>query len=260
MAQPLQLQAPVVAARRISPGVTLLRLSAPTLAQRATPGQFVLVRCGESSDPLLRRALPLLHIDPPEVSLLVRADEPGRRLLGRLSAGQTADIVGPLGKGFTIGRMSRRLLLVGEGMGVAALAALAAQAVRSSLEVTLAAGAPTAGTAFPADLLPAEVEYRLATADGSLGERGSAATLTPPLVLWADQVFAAGSPALYRELAGIVTRGRLHVEQDFAQVWLLGPVACGLGACQSCALETRRGAVLTCHEGPVFPLSEVAAP
>jgi dihydroorotate dehydrogenase electron transfer subunit len=123
----------------------------------------------------------------------------------------------------------------------------------------LLAGAPSAATAIPASLLPSEVEYRLATADGSRGQRGAVAELLPATIQWADQVCAAGSPSLYHALAQSIARYRLRVDDDFAQVWILGTVACGLGVCHSCTVETRHGPVLSCHDGPVFRLKEIEA-
>ncbi len=256
MPQVFQTQAAITASPRIMPGVTMVRLTAPEIASRARPGQFVLARCGEGDDPYLRRPLPLFEIGDREIALLVRADEPGRRWLARQPLGQAIDVLGPLGKGFTLSSVTRHLLLVAEGMGIAALGPLAALA-GDGLAVTLLAGAPTAATALPADLLPPAVEYRLATADGSLGARGNVAALLPDVIPWADQVCAAGPPALYRALAEAIARFRLAAEEDFAQVWLLGPVACGLGTCLACAVPTRRGLALSCREGPVFRLAEV---
>ncbi len=253
----IQLLAPITATRRVAPSVALLRLHAPEVASRARPGQFVMARCSDGADPYLRRPFPLFAAGSTEISLLVRADDPAHRWLAHRPAGQVVDLLGPLGQGFTLTPSTRHLLLVAEGMGIAALAAIAAHATHEGFAVTLLAGAPSAATSLPADLLPTDVEYRIATADGSRGERGSVAGLLPSVIQWADQVFAAGSPTLYRALAAAIARYRLRVDDDFAQIWLLGTTGCGLGACQGCTVQTRRGPSLSCHEGPVFRLREV---
>lgn len=253
----LQLETPITAARRVGPGVSLLELSAAEIAQRARPGQFVMVRCSDGDDPYLRRPLPIFALTAPTISLLVRADDTARRWLARQQPGQAISVLGPCGEGYNVLSSTRRLLLVAEGMAVTALAALAAQAVASGVAVTLLAGAPSARTAMPANLLPPEVEYNIATADGSLGHKGNVAALLPDIIRWPDQVCAAGSPALYHSLAEAIARQRFLVDRDFAQVWLLGATGCGTGLCQGCTVETKRGPVLSCREGPVFSLKDI---
>jgi len=253
----MQLYAPITSTRRVTPGVSLLHLQAEEISKRARPGQFVLIRCSDGHDPHLRRPFPIFSVAQSEMAVLVRADDAGRRWLAHQPAGQAVDCLGPLGQGFTLLPTTRHLLLVAEGMGVAALAALAAQAASSGIAVALLAGFPSAFAALPADLLPTAVEYQVATADGSRGQRGAVASLLPSIIQWADQVCAAGSAALYRDLAQAIARHRLRVEDDFAQVWLLGTVGCGLGVCQCCTVQTRRGPLLSCHDGPVLRLREV---
>lgn len=254
----IHLPATITSNQGVSPGMALLHLHAPEIAASAQPGQFVLARCADGADPLLRRPFPLFSIEPLAIRILVRADEPGRRWLAHQPAGQAIDILGPMGQGFTLSSTTRHLVLVADGIGIAAVAGLAASAVKTGLSVVVLAGAPSAGTLLPASLLPAEVEYRVATADGSRGRKGAVADLLPEVIQWADQVCAAGSPALYRALNDAIAKHRFLVDKDFAQVWLLGAVACGVGTCLSCTVETRRGAALSCREGPVFRLGDLA--
>jgi dihydroorotate dehydrogenase electron transfer subunit len=254
----IQLQASITGNQRISPGMALLHLNAPQLAASIQPGQFVLVRCADGYDPLLRRPFAPFSISATAISLLVRGDEPGRRWLAHQPAGQAVDLLGPLGQGFTLSSSTRHLVLVADGIGIAAVGALAQSAAKAGLSVAVLAGAPSAGTLLPATMLPAEVEYRVATADGSRGKRGAVADLLPDVIQWADQICAAGSPALYRALQDAIARHRFLVDKDFAQVWLLGPVACGVGTCLSCTVETRRGTALSCREGPVFRMGDLA--
>jgi dihydroorotate dehydrogenase electron transfer subunit len=252
-----QVLAEVLANEAVLPGVRWLRLAAASLAAKAAPGQFVAVRCGEGADPFLRRAVPLSRSVGAEIDLLVPADEPGRRWLAAQRPGEAVDLLGPLGRGFVVDPDARNLLLVAEGLAIAPLLGLAQVAVAQGLAVTLLAGAATAAEALPARLLPAEVEYRLATADGRLGLLGSVSDLLPGALEWADQVFAAGSQTFYLTLWAAVQRQRLRAEAGFAQVWLGGTIGCGVGACLGCAIETRRGSRRVCKDGPVFDLWEI---
>ena len=113
-----------------------------------------------------------------------------------LRPGDVADIAGPLGRPFEVDSRSRHLLLVAEGAAIAALRLLIDEAIRDMRSVVLLYGAATASQVYPSSLLPDEVEYVVATADGSLGHPGSVADLVRDYEAWADQSFAAGSPAL----------------------------------------------------------------
>ena len=54
----------------------------------------------------------------------------------------------------------------------------------------------------------------------------------------------------------IVRQVRVMPGRRFAQALVTPPMACGVGACQGCAVEMRRGIRLACTDGPVFDLLE----
>ena len=56
------------------PGVFLVWLWAPDIAQTARPGQFVMVRCGDGYDPLLRRPFSIHRIAGRERIALLKRD------------------------------------------------------------------------------------------------------------------------------------------------------------------------------------------
>ena len=255
-------EARVLSNRQVLPGAWLLRLVAPGLTTSARPGQILLLRPTTGPHPALRSALPLHRIGQGEVSLLFAATDDGLAALARCREGDVVSVQGPLGHGFQVESASRHLLLLAEELGVAALAPLAAWAVARGLAVTLLAGAATSTALLPAALLPAEVEYRLATGDGSLGQHGSLLDLLAPdgeasLLLWADQIFAAGSPGFYLGLRQAISAARTHPSAGFAQALVEGRLGCGLGACLGCAVPTRRGIIYLCKHGPVLDLNDL---
>ena len=46
--------------------------------------------------------------------------------------------------------------------------------------------------------------------------------------------------------------------QKPVQALMESPMACGAGACFSCAVETRRGVRLVCKDGPCFEMKDLA--
>ena len=183
-------------------GVNQLWLEAPEVARETQPGQFVMVRCGEGWDPLLRRALSIHRVrrEAATFALLYGVRGKGAAALAHKRQGDAVSVLGPLGNGFTVHRNVERLLLVGSGWGVSPLVALAEQQVARGKVVTLLAGAPQAKAHYPTAWLPPEVEVVYATDDGSLGKQGAVTDLAPEYWPWADAVYASGPLLLYQAL------------------------------------------------------------
>ena len=127
-------------------------------------------------------------------------------------------MLGPLGRPFEVDPRSRHLLLIAGGLGIAGVRMLADDALRAGREVTLLFGAASATEVYPSSLLPDEVEYIVATDDGSLGHPGYVTELVPDYEGWADQAFACGPAPMLAALArlaagrsarlGVATLGR----------------------------------------------------
>lgn len=249
----------------IASDIFLLKLRTPEIARDASPGQFVEVRCSPTLAPLLRRPISIHRIGPraadyraDEIALVLRVIGEGSRLLSQLCEGEHLDVLGPLGRGFRLQPGTRRVLLVAGGLGLAPLVAVADEAIAREMSVVLLEGADTAGRILPAQYLPPEIEYQVCTEDGSLGASGMVTGLCPPYLDWADQVFVCGPsamlPPLVDQLRALAQSGRrLPV-----QVSLEARMACGMGVCLSCVVETRHGLKRVCRDGPVFDLTEVS--
>ncbi|NPV91426.1 MAG: dihydroorotate dehydrogenase electron transfer subunit [Firmicutes bacterium] len=252
----------------VAPGCFLIRLVSAEIARSARPGQFVNVRCGDTYDPLLRRPISIHRIDPEagEISLLYRVVGRGTRKLSALKAGETLDIVGPLGNGFKTEGFTgsdREAVLLGGGIGAAPLFALAAELADQRGRVMVMLGASTS-----VDLLQVE-EFRslglpvlLATDDGSAGGRG---TVVDAFRSWLKDsgkkpglVFACGPHPMIKALQRLCAKAGIEL-----QVALEERMGCGLGGCLSCVCKIKSGGdsdwryARVCQEGPVFSGEEV---
>src|SRR5512144_938829 len=207
--------AELVDSREILPGQWLQSYHAPDLAVGSRAGQFVHVRTGDFSGLVLRRPFSLNTVDPATgiVTLHFRVVGRGTEWFTHLRQGDAIDLLGPLGRPFEVDPRSQHLLLIAGGLGIAGVRMLADEAIRAGRQVTLLFGAASARDVYPSSLLPDEVEYVIATDDGSVGRRGFVTELVPGYEAWADQAFACGPYPMLRTLAALVAgrRERLGV-------------------------------------------------
>lgn len=244
------------------PGINLMWFYAPEIAAEARPGQYIFARCGDTQDPYLRRPMSIHRIGaegdggvPAHLAILYGVSGSGTGLLARMGPGQLLDVMGPLGNGFTILPESRRFLLVGGGVGASPLVGMAMSLLAEGREVVLAEGAGTQAALFPDAYLPPGLERHIITVDGSRGRKGLVTDLVAERVTWADQVFCCGPFAMYAPLARLLAS--LPVRRP-VQCLVDAPIACGVGACDACTIETRHGPRWACTDGTAFDLFEVA--
>jgi dihydroorotate dehydrogenase electron transfer subunit len=276
--------AELVDSREILPGQWLQSYHAPDLAVGSRAGQFVHVRTGDFSGLVLRRPFSLNTADPATgiVTLHFRVVGRGTEWFTRLRPGDSIDLLGPLGRPFEVDSRSQHLLLIAGGLGIAGVRMLADEAIRAGRQVTLLFGAASARDVYPSSLLPDEVEYVVATDDGTLGHHGFVTELVTGYEAWADQAFACGPTPMLAALAHLVEgrRDRLGVaklgrkrgggkvvpagspaarRKAFLQVSMEQNMGCAVGACLGCVVMTTSGTPQrVCREGPVFASDEIA--
>lgn len=244
----------VVGNEEIMPATHVLSLQAPDAAQNAAPGQFLHIRCGTQQDPLLRRPMSVYRTDGGVIQLMVRRVGIGSKWLVERKLGDEVNCLGPQGKEFRLEARSKNLLLVGGGYGVAPLVGLAERAIGRGKSVTLAVGAATAKFIFPPRLLPPQLEYVVATDDGSAGHHGLVTDVIRDWVGWADAIYACGPIAMMATLAG---RLREQTPRKRGQVAMEERMGCSMGVCMGCVVETNKGPLRVCTDGPVFDIYQI---
>jgi dihydroorotate dehydrogenase electron transfer subunit len=272
----------LVETREILPRQWLQTFHAPWLAAGARAGQFVHVRTPDHSGLVLRRPFSINTVDRAGglVSIHFRVTGKGTETLARLHPDDTTDMLGPLGRPFEVDPRTQHLLLVAGGLGMAGVRALADEALEAGRRVVILFGAATAGEVYPSSLLPDEVEYVVATDDGSLGHHGYVTDLVPRYEAWADQAFACGPEPMLASLArlaagrdarlGVARLGRRRPTRQapmgspqarrkaWLQVSMEQNMGCAVGACLGCVVIGVAGPQRVCREGPVFAADEIA--
>lgn len=259
------LLAPVVEHRHVADRYWFLRVEAPSIAQSAQPGQFVMLTVSRDGEPgsVLPRPMALYGWDETAgtVDILYGVIGPGTRQLSRYRPAESLRVVGPLGKGFRVRVGTNRALLVGRGIGNCSLTALALLLCRSGIEVGAVDSARTT-EALIGDLayrgMPISRTYLVVDEDGSSDPWKLRYRLladfdeSPP-----QQLFACGSERLIELCAELGARWRAEL-----QVSLEAHMACGLGYCHGCSSgqrNTETESPLICRDGPVFQLARDAA-
>jgi dihydroorotate dehydrogenase electron transfer subunit len=252
-------KAPIISAVESIPETYLIWLEAPEIAVAARPGQFVMIACGE--DAFLPRPFSIHRVDDGQLALLFKVVGKGTAWLSQQKKGETLDIFGPLGNGFTIQPASQNLLLVGGGIGVAPLCFLADCAIGEGKKVIIIQGAGTAACLLPIScpqrlydkgLLPASLEVVNATEDGAEGFKGLATQLIPHYLQGIDQIFACGPAAMYHTMAQMP-----ELKGKSVQLSLEIMMGCGMSVCYGCSIKTKNGLKQVCKDGPVFEMGEL---
>jgi len=252
-------------------GIHLMWIKTPYIACSVLPGQFITVRCG---DFILRRPFSIHQVSSREIALLFKVAGKGTLWLSQRQTGDRIDILGPLGRGFSIEPGARNLLLVAGGIGIAPLVFLM-QYASSQHQMTLIHGASTAAQLHPSAMpkigpssvgkkrsklspLPNRVQFIPVTEDGSIGKKGMATDILPDFLDWADQVYACGPVDMYKTMAEMSWRAKQrNLKLRKCQVPLEVRMGCGFGACYGCTINTKKGLKQVCRDGPVFELDDI---
>lgn len=240
-----------------------MELITPRVVPECKPGQFVHVQVGQESFPILRRPLSLYDVDRHlgSVVFLYKVVGEGTRLLSKVRTKDSLNVMGPLGRGFTLPKEESNVLLVGGGVGIAPLVYLARVLVERRCQVRVLHGTQTREqlAAF-LKLRQLGVQFMPATVDGSAGYKGLVTELLFKKIdpAWVDCIYTCGPEPMmartadYARQYGIV--GQASLEEH---------MACGVGACLGCARKLKTddyGYAKICKDGPVFDLDELDWP
>jgi len=234
-----------------------ITLNCPEIARKAKPGQFVMVHCG--GECVLPRPFSIHQIINKKDLILyfaVLENGKGTDWLSQREKGDAVEMTypHPLGNGFTILPASHNLLLIAGGMGVASLYFLAEETTRKGYSVTTIYGGAKRNP-YIENLFSPNLKLIITTVDGSSGYKGIVTDLLSEHADWADQIFACGPTAMYRDIAR--RKQELKLEGKPVQVSLEVRMGCGRGVCYGCTIKTKRGLKQVCQDGPVFDLDDI---
>ena len=258
----------------VGPSLYLMTLEAPQIAAAIEPGQFVHMKVPGMEAHILRRPFSVYARDGagrhagnplPGGRIRQRAHDGASRPTGPLRA--TSRLVGPVGRAWQPPADVRRALLVGGGVGAAPLFMLAESLVNAGVRTDVVLGAQTQAAltcreryeALLAAAPACDDAPRCATDDGSFGREGFCTSLVEEALADAkaagepyDYLAVCGPEPLMRIVAAMAAEAGVPCEVSMER-----RMACGIGACLSCVVDTTDGKQRACVDGPVFDARKV---
>ena len=252
----------------VGPKLHVMALDSPEIAAAVKPGQFVHMKVPGAQQHVLRRPFSIYAANSPGGTLEILYQEVGSltRFMPTLDGG-SVELIGPVGatwsglERFGKGTCSHALL-VGGGVGAAPLFMLAEALVKAGCPTDIVLGAQTFEALVTRERYTALLgrEPYCATDDGSYGhagfctalveerlEKGSSADDAPY-----DYLAVCGPEPLMKIVSGMGERAKVYTELSMEK-----RMACGIGACLSCVVDTTQGKRRSCVDGPVFNAEEI---
>jgi dihydroorotate dehydrogenase electron transfer subunit len=254
----------------VGPGLYELECFAPQVADKGEPGQFIHIEINpyeiKYPSPFLRRPFSFYEIDKKQgrVSILYRVRGEGTSIMAKMQTGEGLNVLGPLGKGFTLPTGGSKALLIGGGMGIAPLVYLADSLSQINCDITVLYGAETASELVALKALRQKgAKCFVATDDGSRGYKGPVTSILSDVIkrnkiLTPDIIYSCGPLEVIAYVVSFAKEQGIPGEAS-----LESHMACGVGVCLGCALKLKPddvGYTKVCNEGPVFSFNQLGFP
>ena len=169
----------------------------------------------------------------------------GTHIISKLGPGDELEVLGPLGKGFNLD-LEGSIALVSGGIGIAPMIYLAKR-----LDAIKDFYCGFRKEAYYIDKLKDHVNsIFISTEEGSIGHKGFITDLLKPEKY--KGVIACGPIPMMKKVVEMCKH-----EGVPTYISMENRMACGIGACLGCTIQTSSGMKRVCKEGPVFSGEEV---
>lgn len=216
---------------------------------QAKPGQFCILKINQRFDPLLGRPFSIFDIEGSTVKFLYRVKGRGTTILSKLKEGDVVTVTGPFGRWYPY--PEDEFVVVAGGIGIASVYYLIKKfpkkaylfyGVRSEEEIL-----------FYDELNSLAKKLFLSTESGSMGYKGVVTDLYKKEALNLNlPIYACGPMVMLKSLKHILEGTSIP-----CYVAVEERMACGVGACLGCVINTNQGLKRVCTDGPVFEIKEV---
>ncbi len=241
----------VLKKEELSPHVYAMTISAPRVAKKAQPGQFIVLRVNEEGE---RIPLTIADFDREKGEILLVFQTIGASTLelAAKNPGDTIlDFVGPLGRPSVIGKLDGTMVVVGGGIGVAPTYPIARAMKEAGNKVIAIMGAKTKDILIMEEQMKQVTdEIVVTTDDGSRGIKGFVTNAVEALVERGEKIaqITAIGPCIMMKSVADCTR-----PLGIKTVVSLNPIMVdGTGMCGGCRVTVGDETKFACVDGPEF--------
>lgn len=220
-------------------------------------------------DPLLKRPVSLHRWLGGDFQLLYRVVGKGTDILSRKKPGDILEMLGPLGNGFSVSKKHGKPILIAGGLGIAPVFGLAEALIpphpplqkrgNKKAAPLLFYGARTKKEVLCLDKIKSlGIDPVIATDDGTLGEKGNILKVLKKYLTHNSSlktqcsIYACGPEPLLKAVSAFALKNNIK-----GFISLEKHMACGIGTCLGCVVNTTTGYKRVCKEGPVFPVEDI---
>ena len=229
--------------------VILNEIEAPLIAQKAKPGQFVILKADEDGE---RIPLTMAYTDKEKgtITIIYMVVGKSTALFRDLKVGDSyQDVIGPLGKATHIEKVGK-VICVGGGTGVAVLHPITRALKEAGNDVTCIIGARNKSLLILEEQMKdASHDLRVCTDDGSYGHHGFVTDVMKEILEQQEikQVVAIGPVPMMKAVCSITK------EFNVPTLVSLNPIMVdGTGMCGGCRVSIDGETKFACVDGPEF--------
>jgi dihydroorotate dehydrogenase electron transfer subunit len=244
----------VIANKRLNNDFYILELSGDKKIPDFKPGQFAQVRVDGSPETFLRRPFSIHDVDYKKntFKILIQIAGKGTRTLSELANGDILNLIYPLGNSFSLPSENEKVLLVGGGCGIAPLLFLGRYLKSNSNIPDILLGFRNRERIIEFEEYLKIGNVFVTTEDGSMGEKGYVTSHSVFSTRQYDRIYCCGPDSMMKALAAYCKNRNIICEVSLENL-----MACGIGACLCCIVDTVNGNLCTCIDGPVFNINDL---
>ncbi|MCH7819314.1 MAG: dihydroorotate dehydrogenase electron transfer subunit [Candidatus Marinimicrobia bacterium] len=249
----------VLSNEKIALNIYSLTFESTALLLESLPGQFVNINVDGEDSPFFRRPFSIADVSQDSVEIIYEVIGAGTWILSTMAAGDSIDIIGPLGEGYDLNFSGSKSILIGGGVGIPPLMFLYNKMKEQGIELQFLAGFKSIAHNY----IPRRItNVQFSSDDGSLGTKGYVTDLLTESLLNNEvkHIYACGPEPMLRKVIEIADENEIRCSVSVEKVF-----GCGTGICMGCVIEnslkrfteTGRKYSLVCMEGPVFDSGDV---